>query len=182
MAHYKRIQVQINKYTHSFMYKNIYTNTQTQYLLGWWWLWPMEHRHWSIIKKIPVRIQVKNTQPSLRFQFLAALAALYRTLVAHCVPLLNFDKKSDFWYLRSFRHLITVMSRQKDKKTKYTKRQKYKKIKDKDQKETLNKILWRQGSFALLCFSYESKIDFKAKNIGQNICMAHWAVGRCNEN
>ena len=34
------------------------------------------------------------------------------------VPLLNFDRKSDFWDLRPFRHLIRVMSRQKDRKTK----------------------------------------------------------------
>ena len=76
--------------------------------------------------------------------------------VSQSLPLLNFETKSDFWHLKLFRHLIRVMSRQKDKKTKRQtdknrKRQKDKKDKRKDQKESL--ILWRQGSFALLrCF------------------------------
>ena len=92
-------------------------------------------------------------------------------------PLKNFDTKSDFWELRPIRHLISMMSRQKDKKRqkhkkatgKNTKIQKKWKIrKDKkatrrrdnmkkiqkiqlDQKDSL--VLWRQGSFKLLrCF------------------------------
>ena len=64
---------------------------------------------------------------------LAALAALYLTLVAGSVPLLNFDTKSDFWHLRPFRQLISMMSRLKDKKTKG---QKDEKTKDKDQKDS----------------------------------------------
>ena len=61
------------------------------------------------------------------------------------LPLLNFDTKSDFWYLRPFRHLIKVMSIQKDKKTKL---QNGKKKKHERLKKGL--ILWCQCSFAFL--------------------------------
>ena len=72
--------------------------------------------------------------------FLAALAALYLTLVTEWLTAtLEFWQKSDFWELRPFRHFIRVMSGQNDKKTK--------RRRDKDQQER------RQGSFALLrCF------------------------------
>ena len=47
------------------------------------------------------------------------LAAPYLSLfVSDWVPLWNLDTKSDFGYLRLFRHLVRVMSTQKDKQTK----------------------------------------------------------------
>ena len=50
-------------------------------------------------------------------EFLAALT-LVIDWVSGSLPLLNFDMKSDFWHLTPFRHLISIMSRQKDKKAK----------------------------------------------------------------
>ena len=70
------------------------------------------------------------------FLFLAALAALYLTLVslAGWLPLFTFDSKSDFWDLRPFRHLMSMIYRQKGKRQKKTKRQKYQIKKDKKNK------------------------------------------------
>ena len=71
-------------------------------------------------------------------------------LAAICLPLLSATlefgrKKRDFWNFRLFRHLMRVMSQQKDKKTK---RQKYKNTKKnekaKRQKEKKNKKAKRQ--------------------------------------
>ena len=60
-------------------------------------------------------------------------------LAAICLPLLSATlefgrKKRDFWNFRLFRHLMRVMSQQKDKKTKRHKDKKTKRQKYKDQK------------------------------------------------
>ena len=80
----------------------------------------------------------KNQLPSSAWAkvfFLAALAALYLTLVSEWVsdslPLMNFDTNSDFQDFRPFRHLITGMSRQIYKKTKKNKKKQKDKKKEK---------------------------------------------------
>ena len=56
-------------------------------------------------------------------QYLAAIPTLC-CCCRHWPPLKSLDNKSDFWHLRPFRHLIRVMSRQKDKRKKFTKTKK----------------------------------------------------------
>ena len=84
--------------------------------------WLIDSEYWG--NATQVSTQTGSLRKGVRF-FLAALAALYLTLISQWVtgwvPLLNFNTKSDFWHLRPFRHLIRVMSRQKDKKEKKNK-------------------------------------------------------------
>ena len=91
--------------------------------------------------------------------------------VGEPVPLLNFDTKSDFWDLSPFPHVISLISRQKDKNTKGQKEKKKKRQQKKRQKDKKTKR--QKDNVKCICLNCKIRLS-KSQNvsiqIGKCIC------------
>ena len=71
----------------------------------------------------PLKFYPRSWYPNFSFVRFSCPGSSILTLlsVSESLSLLNFDTKNDFWHMIPFRHLIRVMSRRKDRKTKIEK-------------------------------------------------------------